>query len=113
MSVSSVSGSNPPQSNRPDKMKMLEQYAISIVEKAVSMEKAGDLGLAVQYYLKAADILLIMSKNASSYNDWNACSERAASYHKKVRSMLQQIRASRMSQSTTVDHPSSSSSQTR
>lgn len=84
-----------PQRNSPNRLKKLEQYARSIVEQAVSKEKSGDIKLAVQYYLKAADILLVLAKNSRSYNDWNTYSEYAASYHRKINSLLQQIRVSK------------------
>lgn len=67
------------------------QYAKSIVAQAVAKEKAGEFGLAAQYYLKAADILLIMANNTDNYKDYTAYFEYASNYHRKVNQMLQQI----------------------
>lgn len=66
-------------------------YAKSIVAQAVAKEKAGDLGLAAQYYLKASDILLIMANNTDNYKDYTTYFEYASNYHRKINSLLQQV----------------------
>ncbi len=71
------------------------QYTKSIVAQAVAKEKAGEFGLAAQYYLKAADILLIMANNTDNYKDYSAYFEYASNYHRKVNQMLQQVHNAR------------------
>ena len=85
------------QKNNSCEMSKMVQYAKSIVDKAVAEEKAGDLELAVQYYLKAADILIIIANNTDNYNDWNTYSGYASNYHHKVSQLLQQIHRAKQS----------------
>ncbi|MBI2937045.1 MAG: hypothetical protein HYY22_02430 [Thaumarchaeota archaeon] len=86
----------PRKSGSCDMSKMV-QYAKSIVAQAVAKEKAGEFGLAAQYYLKAADILLIMANNTDNYKDYTAYFEYASNYHRKINQMLQQVHKAKAS----------------
>jgi len=60
----------------------------------MSKEKEGLLREAASYYLKAADILLVLCRDEGlGYTTWARLSQKASTHHNKVRMLLASHRA--------------------
>lgn len=79
----------PAHTNLSTNVQKLESYSDTMVALAASKEKAGQMNEAASYYLKAADILLVACRDPGiGYTEWVKLSEKASTYHQRVRAIL-------------------------
>lgn len=75
-----------PQSDQ--KAKKLEWYADMLASDAATKEKSGKIQDAIEDYLKAADILLLLTRNEADYSVWKRYSDKITTYQHKVRLLV-------------------------
>ena len=66
----------------------LRWYANQLMTDAAAAEEAGATGTAVSNYLKAADILLLLSKVEENYTAWKHYTDNAALCQQKARRLI-------------------------
>ena len=87
--VRKTNGTMPTCKSPLSNLQKLEAYSDTMATYAISKEKMGLMNEAASYYLKAADILLVICRNPSiDYPTWSRLSNKASNYHKKIKIML-------------------------
>jgi len=67
----------------------LEAYSDTMAACAESRMKEGKMNEAASYFLKAADILLVVCKYPGiDYPTWARLSEKAIAHHKRIRMLI-------------------------
>lgn len=89
-----MSGTNPRAANKvvgqEPRAKKLEWYADTLVSRASSEEKAGQIQDAITDYLKATDILMLLAKDQENYAAWKRYSDRIEAYQKRIKLLIGQ-----------------------
>jgi len=80
------------------KYKKLEEYLALLVKTAEGLERDGEKVLAIEKYLKAVDVILVMAEAAPNYPAWLQLTDKADSYQKKVKSLIASASADTVSQ---------------
>lgn len=71
------------------KVQKLESYSDSMAAHALFKERTGQLKEAASYYLKAADILLVVCNDQNlDYPTWARLSTKASAHHNRVKMLL-------------------------
>ncbi len=70
------------------KFKKLEESAALLARAAENFERDGEKALAIEKYLKAVDVLLVMADVTVSYPTWLLLTNKADFYQKKVKKLI-------------------------
>jgi len=70
------------------RIQKLQWYVNQLMTDGAEAEKAGDNERGVTNYLKAVDILLLLSKNEENYTTWKNYTDKAEFCQKKVRLLV-------------------------
>lgn len=66
----------------------LRWYSEQLIGEAAAAEKSGSQQTAIEKYLQAADILLLLSKVEENYTAWKYYSDTAANCQHRVRLLI-------------------------
>lgn len=72
----------------PAKYKKISDYASLLIQQAETEEKDKEYAFAIEKYLKAVDVLLVMADASPNYPAWVRCTGKAESIQKKIKSLI-------------------------
>ena len=72
----------------PVKYKKLEDYVALLIKQGEKEEGEKEYSFAIERYLKAVDVLIVMSESTPNYPTWIQCTTKAESYQKKIKSLI-------------------------
>ena len=72
----------------PVKYKKLEDYVALLIKQGEKEEGDKEYSFAIGRYLKAVDVLIVMSESTPNYPTWVQCTTKAESYQKKIKSLI-------------------------
>lgn len=77
-----------PVSSGATRAQKIEWYTDTLIAQGTAKEKAGNIQSAIEDYLKAVDILMLLARDQGDYNTWRRYADKAGSCQQRVRLLI-------------------------